>query len=152
MNYLSADNTPNGQDFCVLDFANPEDIDYHFLPMLYVEKYKYPGVVLQIGRVTLQVPLDWSIIVSEEGSIEVVPVQQLNDRDFSAFIFNPISGYIPRTEVVEIIDIVKVKEWTVPKLKKSCIICVPLEKKEKPLCIYLTGPSFHEQIDLTHFI
>ncbi len=104
---LTVDNTTYDLDFvpeeiediryCVLDYSNPKEADYIFVPLVFLESFNSPAAVLQIGKSNVKVPLDWSLIVCDPmiGEPEVLPVTSLNDRGFKAFVFNPITGFLP---------------------------------------------------------
>jgi hypothetical protein len=138
MNILTVDNTTYDLDrlpeeidedlrYGVLDYSNTSEVDYMFVPLVFLESFSCPAAVLRIGKHELKVPLDWSLIIGEpdHGEPEVINVMSLNDRGFSTFVFNPINGYKPEWQRVE-----------VPKLKFGHILAVPLEKKEDPVCAF----------------
>ena len=45
--------------FCVLDYSDPEDIDYQFMPVVSVENFPKANAVLRVGENTVEVPLHW---------------------------------------------------------------------------------------------
>ena len=78
--------------FSVLDNSNPKEPDFFFIPLIYIESFSSPAVVLDIGGNELIMPLDWSIGVGDKEdstSVEVVPLTSITDRGFQAFLFNP---------------------------------------------------------------
>ena len=77
----------------VLDWNDPKNVDYHFVPLIFMETFHAPAAVLKIGDHVIQVPLDWYIVIGEKdhGDPEIVPIMNINDRGFSAFAFNPNS-------------------------------------------------------------
>ncbi len=84
-------------------------------------------------------PVDWQMLIGEPdfGDLEVVPLQSLNDRDFKAFSFNPLSSFRPEFLPVDIVDVFTDNKWYFPKLKNGQMLCVPLETKtKKPKCVY----------------
>ncbi|NBU99751.1 MAG: hypothetical protein EBS19_16335, partial [Spirochaetia bacterium] len=92
--------------FCVLDNSDPKVPDYFFIPLIFLESFNSPALVLRIGDNTVKMPVDWQLLIgeSEMGDLEVVPLTSINDRGFSAFCFNPISSFKPEFHPVEIID------------------------------------------------
>ena len=122
--------------FCVLDCSDPTFIDYYFLPLVFLESFYAPAVVLKLGDNQVQMPLDWSIMISDEEmtDVEVLPLTQLNDRGFHGFIFNPLSDSIPRSEEVSIVNVYSEVKWFFPKLKSGCLLTVPLEPGPAPKC------------------
>ena len=124
--------------YCVLDYSNPKEADYIFVPLVFLESFNSPAAVLQVGQLQVKVPLDWSLIVCDPsiGDPEVLPITSLNDRGFKAFIFNPLTGFLPTFAEIEIVNIYQEVKWYFPKLKFGHILAVPLlETKDSP-CIY----------------
>ncbi len=125
--------------FCVLDNSNPKDPDYFFIPLIFLESFNSPALVLRIGSWTVKMPVGWQLLIGESdlGDLEVVPLTSINDRGFSVFCFNPISSFKPEFFPVEIVDIYQDVKWFFPKLKPGQLLAVPLEEnKDKPLCAY----------------
>ena len=125
--------------FCILDNSNPKDPDYFFIPLIFLESFNSPALVLKIGDDIIRMPVDWQILIGENdlGDLEVVPLTSINDRGFSAFCFNPISSFKPTFGQIEIVDIYQDVKWYFPKLKPGQLLAVPLEAGvEKPLCAY----------------
>lgn len=122
--------------YSVLDYSNPADVDYIFVPLVFLESFSCPAAVLRIGDYQLKVPLDWSLVIGEadHGEPEVINIMSLNDRGFSAFVFNPINGYKPSWQTVEVVNIYQEVKWYVPKLKFGHILAIPLQNTAKPLC------------------
>jgi hypothetical protein len=125
--------------FCVLDNSDPKDPDYFYIPLIFLESFNSPALVLKIGQWTVKMPVDWQILIGEPdlGDLEVVPLTSINDRGFSVFTFNPLSSFKPEFYPVEIVDIYQDVKWYFPKLKPGQMLAVPLEEgKEKPLCAF----------------
>lgn len=122
--------------YCVLDYSNPNDIDFFFIPLVFIDSYPRPSADLQIGRHRLQMPLDWSVVIADKdfGQMEIIELKDLRDRPFEAFILNPITSYMPDFgEIVHVNNFPDVV-WTMPKLKYGHILVVPLEQVENPPC------------------
>ena len=125
--------------FCVLDNSDPKDPDYFFIPLIFLESFNSPALVLKIGTATIKMPIDWQLLIGEKdlGDLEVVPLTSINDRGFSAFAFNPLSSFRPDFFPVEVVDIYQDVKWYFPKLKPGQMLAVPLETNtEKPMCVY----------------
>ena len=141
-NYYSLNNLPKeiNEDirYSVLDNSDPKDPDYFFMPLIYLESFSSPAVVLQIGPHQIQMPLEWSMIVgsTDSGELCILPLTSLNDRGFEAFIFNPLDGYRPEWHTVDVINVYQDVKWYFPKLKSGQLLTTPLEKKHKPECAY----------------
>jgi hypothetical protein len=124
--------------FCVLDNSDPKNPDYFFIPLIFLESFNSPALVLQIGNSIIHMPVDWQILVGESdfGDLEVVPLTSINDRGFSSFCFNPISSFKPEFHKIEIADIYQDVKWYFPKLKPGQLLAVPLTQDPKPLCAF----------------
>ena len=125
--------------FAILDNSDPKDPDYQFIPLIFLESFNAPALVLRIGTNTIKMPMDWQILIGEPdvGDLEVLPLTSINDRGFKAFQFNPLSSFRPEFMSIEIIDIYHDVIWYTPRLKNGQFLCVPLEDGPKPRCIYL---------------
>lgn len=125
--------------FAVLDNSNPNEPDFFFQPLVFLESFNAPAVVLKIGDYEVQMPLDWSIVVGcrESGNdLEVIPVTSLTDRGFDCFIFNPITGYKFSFDNIEIINIYMDVKWYFPKMRNGQLLAVPLSNNLNPPCAY----------------
>jgi len=125
--------------FCVLDNSDPKNPDYFYIPLIFLESFNSPALVLKIGKWTIKMPVDWQLLIGESdlGDLEVVPLTSINDRGFSAFCFNPISSFRPEFHPVEIVDIYQDNKWYFPKLKPGQMLAVPVDSdSDKPLCAF----------------
>ena len=125
--------------FCVLDNSDPKTPDYFFIPLIFLESFNSPALVLRIGEHVVKMPVDWQLLIGENdlGDLEVVPLTSINDRGFSAFCFNPVHSYRPEFHPVEIVDIYQDVKWYFPKLRPGQLLAVPIETEtENPLCAY----------------
>ena len=124
--------------FCVFDNSDPKEPDYYYIPLIFLESFNSPALVLKIGNHTIKMPVDWQLLIGEPdlGDLEVVPLTSINDRGFSVFTFNPLSSFRPEFVPVEIIDIYQDVKWYFPKLKPGQMLAVPLNNGEKPACAY----------------
>jgi hypothetical protein len=124
--------------YSVLDYSNKNDADYFFVPLVFLEIFNAPAAVLRIGNHMVKMPLDWSLIICEPdvGDPEVVPITSLNDRGFHAFTFNPITGFLPQFQNVEITNVFQEVKWTFPKLKFGHFLAVPLGDEEGSNCAF----------------
>jgi len=81
--------------FSVLDNSDPKNPDFFYVPLIFLESFNAPAMVLDIGGHEVTMPVDWSIAVgcSESGmDLEVLPLTSINDRGFEAFLFNPLKA------------------------------------------------------------
>jgi hypothetical protein len=124
--------------FSVLDNSDPKDPDYFFIPLIFMESFNSPALVLSIGNNIVKMPVDWQVLIGEPdlGDLEVVPLTSINDRGFSVFTFNPISSYRPEFEPIEVVDIYQDVKWYFPKLKPGQMLAVPLNENDESMCAY----------------
>ena len=75
--------------FCVLDNSNPREPDYFYIPLIFLESFNSPALVLRIGPHTVRMPVGWQLLIGEPdfGDLEVVPLTSINDRGFNVFCF-----------------------------------------------------------------
>jgi hypothetical protein len=124
--------------FAILDNSNTSNVDYLFMPLIFLETFNSPALVLQIGNNVIKMPVDWQILIGEpdHGDLETLPLTAVNDRGFSAFQFNPLSSFRPDFLRIEIIDIYHDVTWHTPRLKNGQFLCVPLNDDPEPPCVY----------------
>lgn len=124
--------------YAVLDNSNPRSPDYFFIPMIFLESFNSPALVLKIGSSIVRMPVDWQILIGdvELGDLEVVSLTSVNDRGFNAFVFNPRGSSRPNFAQIEVIDIYQDIKWYFPKLRAGHMLAVPLEEGSNPPCAY----------------
>jgi hypothetical protein len=124
--------------FSVLDNSDPRDPDYFFIPLIFLESFNSPALVLRVGQNIVKMPVDWQILIGEPdlGDLEVVPLTSINDRGFSVFTFNPLSSFRPEFQSIEIVDIYQDVKWYFPKLKPGQMLAVPLSENDASMCAF----------------
>lgn len=124
--------------FAILDNSDPANPDYHYIPLIFLESFSSPALVLRIGEHTLRMPVDWQILIGEPdfGDLEMLPLTSINDRGFKVFEFNPLTSFRPSFPDVEIVDVYHDVAWYVPKLKNGQMLAVPLHDDPVPECVY----------------
>lgn len=122
--------------YCVLDYSNQQDVDFYFIPLIFLDAFPRPAADLQIGPYRIQMPLDWSVVIADKdfGHMEIIELKDLRDRPFEAFILNPITGYMPRFGEITHLNNFPDVMWHAPKLKYGHLLVVPLEQGENPPC------------------
>lgn len=142
--------------FCVIDYTDTKNIDYQFIPLLFLESFNMPAMDIKIGPYRIQAPADWSIIIGDKhsGELEVIELKKLADRTFQAFCFNPISGFLPEFHDIEIMNIFPDIKWFVPKLRFGYLLSVPLSIRDNSLCVFLVKDAnkLPEQLDITSLV
>ena len=125
--------------FAVLDNSDPKDPDFFFNPMIFLESFNSPAIVLDIGGHEITMPLEWCIATgcSQAGSdLEVLPLTSLNDRGFEAFLFNPLTGFQPKFAKIEILNFYNDVKWFFPKMKNGQLLSVPITTEDESLCAF----------------
>ena len=124
--------------FNILDNSDPQNPDYYFIPLIFLESFNSPALVLRIGSQTVKMPLTWQILIGEPdiGDLEVLPLTSINDRGFRVFQFNPLTSYRPSFPDIEILDVYHEVSWFAPKLKNGQMLAVPLNNDPEPDCVY----------------
>ena len=122
----------------VIDYTNTHDVDYQFIPLMFLETFNSSVADIQLGKFHVMVPIDWSIIIGDKHSGELEPIclKQINDRDFEAFSINPINGYMPSFLPITINNIFADVSCSVPRLRYGHILVVPLSNSENPECAF----------------
>ena len=150
MNILTIDNTAfdlnnlpeevnDNMRFGVLDNSVPQSPDFFFIPLVFLESFNSPAMVLKIGDDEITMPIDWSIAVGDAESncdIEIIPLTSLNDRGFDALCFNPRSSFKLEFKPIEIVNFYNDVKWFFPKMKSGQLLAVPTTSAEKPNCCY----------------
>ena len=139
--------------YSVLDNSDPKEPDYFFVPLIYLESFSSPAVVLQVGKHQITMPLEWSMIVgnSEAGDLEIIQLTSLNDRGFEAYTFNPLTGFSPEFMDVDVINVYQDVKWYFPKLKPGQLLTTPLTETKNPMCAYFVKEISrnHENLDFS---
>jgi len=133
------DEVDDSTRFAVLDNSSPNDPDFFFTPLIFLESFNAPAMVLRIGDDEVTMPIDWSIAVGDSScatDIEILPLTSLNDRGFEALIFNPLSSFRVEFKKIEIVRFYNDVKWYFPKMKNGQLLAVPTAVKEKPDCAY----------------
>lgn len=124
--------------FAILDNSDPSNPDYFYIPLIFLESFSAPALILRIGEDVIKMPMDWQILIGEPdlGDLEVLPLTSINDRGFRVFQFNPLESFRPSFPDIEIIDVYHEVTWYAPKLKNGQMLCVPLNNNPAPDCVY----------------
>jgi hypothetical protein len=125
--------------FSVLDNSNPNEPDFFFMPLIFLESFNSPAIVLRVGGYEVQMPLDWCMVVGDKEcgmDPEVLPLTSINERGFDAFIFNPIAGFKCEYYPIEIVNIYQDVRWYFPKMRNGQLLSVPLHDGDNPPCAY----------------
>ncbi len=124
--------------FAIFDNSNPNSPDYYFIPLIFLESFSSPALVLKIGNHVIKMPVDWQVLIGEPdmGDLEILPLTAISDRGFKVFSYNPLTSFSPTFYDIEIIDVYHEVTWYAPKLKNGQMLCVPLTDDPMPQCIY----------------
>jgi hypothetical protein len=125
--------------FSVLDNSDPKNPDFFFQPLIFLESFNSPAILMTIGGHEIKMPLDWSLLVGDSdcgSDPEILPLTSINERGFEAFVMNPIKGYRTEFQPIEIINIFQDVRWYFPKMKNGQLLTIPLTNDFNPPCSY----------------
>jgi len=125
--------------FSVLDNSDPKNPDFFFQPLIFLESFNSPAILMKIGDHEVKMPLDWSILVGDSdvaSDPEVLPLTSINERGFEAFVINPIKGYRTDFQPIEILNIYQDVRWYFPKMKNGQLLSIPLHEEDCPPCAF----------------
>lgn len=139
------DTLPNEIDdvqFWVLEYSNEENTDYYTKPLLFLDIFSDMRLDIKVGPYTFQMPKTWNLLCSDKefGDAEMIPPTSagFNERGFSAFVLNPLTGFKPEFLPVEVISPLPETKWHVPKLKFGQLLVVPVSDEPNPPCVFIT--------------
>ena len=130
--------------FAILDNSNPKEPDYFYIPLIFLESFASPSLVLKIGNHVIKMPLDWHVLIGEEelGDLEAMQLTSINDRDFKVFEFNSLSSTRAEFLPIEVVDIYNEVQWYSPKLKNGQYLAVPLsDEPGAPVVYFISAVS-----------
>ena len=125
--------------FSVLDNSDPKEPDFFFIPLIFLESFSSPAIVMEINGQEISMPLDWHIAVGDSQSgndVEILPLTSINDRGFEAFIFNPLKSYQPDFAELKVTNFYNDVKWHVPKTKNGQLLSVPIKDGHNPPCAF----------------
>mgnify|MGYP000444949578 CR=1 FL=1 len=125
--------------FGILDNSDPKDPDFFFIPLIFLESFSSPAIVLELNGKEVMMPIDWHIAVgdSEAGNdLEVLPLTSINDRGFEVFLFNPLTSYKYDFGTLQVKNFYNDVKWYFPKMKNGQLLSVPLSEGHNPQCAY----------------
>ena len=125
--------------FSVLDNSDSKNPDFFFIPLIFIESFSSPAMVLEINGKEIMMPVDWCIAVGDSSAgcdVEILPLTSINDRGFEAFLFNPLASFKPEFGEVKVINYYNDVKWYFPKMRNGQLLSVPMETKKEPLCAF----------------
>ena len=125
--------------FSVLDNSDPKEPDFFFIPLIFLESFSSPAIVMEINGHELMMPIDWSIAVGDSQSgcdLEILPLTSINDRGFEAFLFNPRTSFKCDFGTLKITNFYSDVKWYFPKMKNGQLLSVPITEGKNPDCAY----------------
>ena len=51
--------------YCVMDVTDKDDPDFFFIPLVFIETFSAPSMSISIGPHTIEMPIDWNIMICE---------------------------------------------------------------------------------------
>lgn len=143
--------------FSVLDNSDVTYPDFFFEPLMFLETFNSPAAVLSIGGTEVIIPLNWKISIGDSDTgndLEVLPITSVYKRQFEAFSYNPINGFRPHFNKIELVNIFNDIKWFFPKMKNNQLLSFPLTTNNSPLCIFITSEisKTSEKINFTELL
>ena len=143
--------------FAVLDNSDIKEPDFFFVPLIFLESFNSPAMVLEINGKEIMMPIDWHIAVGDSTSgndLEVLPLTSINDRGFEAFLFNPLSSFKFEFGDIKVTNFYNDVKWYFPRTKNGQLLAIPLDNSPKPLCAYFIKDISRqcELIDYTNLL
>lgn len=122
--------------YCILNCQNNTDLDYYFIPLIFLESFNAPAIAMKIGDYAIQMPMDWNILIMDESysMVEFHPIMSLNDRGFKTLVFNPLTYTVPGLKEIEVVNVFTDVKWHFPKLKNGHVLVIPLQDGDNPQC------------------
>jgi hypothetical protein len=125
--------------FSVLDNSNPKEPDFFFIPLIFIESFSSPAIVMEINGKEIMMPVDWSMAVGDSqtgNDLEILPLTSINDRGFEAFLFNPINSFKTEFGDIKITNFYNDVKWYFPKMRNGQLLSVPITDGTDPLCAF----------------
>lgn len=134
--------------FGVFDYSDKVNYDYYFRQLIMTETFNNVTIEFQIGPYKIMLPQEWSIVLGdpETGDIELIPIDEINTRNFHALSFNPIKGSLHKFLPLKPIDVFTDISWTVPRLAFHNFLLVPLHTGVNPDCIFIINEKDQKKI------
>jgi hypothetical protein len=158
---FSMNNLPNEIEddirFSVLDNSDPKNPDFFFIPLIFIESFNAPAMVLEINGHEITMPIDWSIAVGDSdcgNDLEVLPLTSINDRGFESFLFNPLSSFKHEFGTIKVVNFYNDVKWYFPKMRNGQLLSVPITDGPEPLCAFFVKEISRqsELIDYTQLL
>jgi hypothetical protein len=143
--------------FSVLDNSDPKNPDFFFVPLIFIESFNAPAMVLEINGHEITMPIDWSIAVGDSecgNDLEVLPLTSINDRGFESFLFNPLSSFKFEFGTIKVVNFYNDVKWYFPKMRNGQLLSVPITTGPAPLCAFFVKEISRqsELIDYTNLM
>jgi hypothetical protein len=143
--------------FSVLDNSDPKNPDFFFVPLIFIESFNAPAMVLEINGHEVTMPIDWSIAVGDSdcgNDLEVLPLTSINDRGFESFLFNPLSSFKHEFGSIKVVNFYNDVKWYFPKMRNGQLLSVPITEGPEPLCAFFVKDISRqsELIDYTNLL
>lgn len=104
---------------------------------------------MKIGPYRISLPYDWYIMIGDKecGDLEILPIEDLNNRDFTTPILNPLTSFIPDYFKIDIETTYNEVRWFFPKLNLNNILAVPLRTGKNPPCAFFVSEVSGKKLD-----
>ena len=111
--------------FSILDNSDAKEPDFFYVPLIFLESFSSPAIVLEIAGKEVMMPIDWHMAVgcSESGNdLEVLQLTSIADRGFEAFLYNPLTSFKPDFGEIKVTNFYNDVKWFFPKVKNGQLL------------------------------
>jgi hypothetical protein len=138
--------------YATLDLSSPNKVDADFQfnnPLVFLESFNSPAIVMKIGSYKISIPYDWYIVIGDKdyGDLEILAIEDINDRAFTTPVLNPLTTFIPDYCNIEVETTYNEVRWFFPKLNPNNILVAPLLTGKNPPCCLLVNELVGKKLD-----
>jgi len=108
---------------------NLAEEDFMFTNIGFLEEHNERGIGLSFGGQYVALPNSWFVLIGEEedGGLDLIKVEDIRGRDFSAFVFD-FDRSLAKTVLMETINPRIYEKFCYPIMPKNLMLVHPIEK------------------------
>lgn len=109
---------------------NLEQEDFMFTNIGFLEEHNERGIGLSFGGQYVPLPNSWFVLIGEEedGSLDLIKVEDIRGRDFAAFVFD-FTKTLPKTVSMETTNPRVYEKFCYPIMPKHLMLVHPIDKE-----------------------
>ena len=135
--------------------VTPGNRDFYWHQLILLENFSAPAMNINVGGHQLLLPImesphSWVIAIADPmlAEIELLLIDEENCRGFQAFVYNPLSSFVPKYMNIEIGETYGSMNWSLPKLSTGQLLCIPLTQEPKSPCIFIGAQNCLKNFDI----